>query len=168
MAHADNLLSLANGILPKAAGRPNQAQIRRSVSTSYYAVFHRLIERAVDQIAGVTAKVALRSLISRSFEHGAMKRASQGIASGNPPPILRNLIAPPIPADLQALAKAFVELQQRRHAADYDLAVRFSKPEAVWCHLLAVHAFKLLDGPLSPEMKHFLILLPMWSQLERR
>jgi len=35
-----------------------------------------------------------------------------------------------LPQDLQTVAEAFVTLQQARHEADYDLARRFTRPEA--------------------------------------
>lgn len=36
-----------------------------------------------------------------------------------------------LPPDLSIVARAFVELQQARHEADYDLARRFTRSEAL-------------------------------------
>ncbi len=137
------------------------------MSTAYYALFHKVIERSADQIVGVTAGVPLRSLISRAFGHGTMRELAEKLGRNQAPKALQTLI-PAVPADLGTVANAFVELQAERHRADYDLSRPFRKAEVVRLLRLAEHAIGVLDGQLSTELKHFLIVLPMWPQLKSR
>jgi hypothetical protein len=148
-------------------GPPDQGKLRRAVSTAYYALFHKIIERSADQIVGVTAAVPLRSLISRAFGHGTMKELAERLGRNQAPKNLQALIQT-VPRDLADVANAFVELQAERHRADYDLARPFRKAEVVQLLQLAEHAIGILDGQLSTELRHFLIVLPMWSQLKSR
>jgi hypothetical protein len=43
------------------------------------------------------------------------------------PKAYAHLLVPPLEAELQSVAAAFVELQQLRHAADYDLSQTFDR-----------------------------------------
>jgi hypothetical protein len=55
------------------------------------------------------------------------------------------------PPDLEVVAEAFVQMQQARHEADYDLVRRFTKTEAqdlVQLADAAIHAFgRVSDDP---------------------
>ena len=50
MSLADDLLSQANRLAAASTGRPRQADLRRAVSASYYALFHLLIGDAVQRL----------------------------------------------------------------------------------------------------------------------
>jgi uncharacterized protein (UPF0332 family) len=41
----DELLDTARFLLRRNQNRPTQADLRRSISTAYYALFHRLIDK---------------------------------------------------------------------------------------------------------------------------
>ncbi len=90
--------------------RKTEATLRRAVSTSYYALFHLLIESACNKWPQPQ-----RSKIARQFEHRRMKEVSENVAKRCAPG-----------TDLFVVAKAFTRLQEIRHAADYDLSVTFS------------------------------------------
>lgn len=167
MALVDSLLAIAKDLVPEGRGLPDQGKLRRAISTAYYALFHRIIERSVDEIVGVTAPAALRSLASRAFGHGAMKDLAERIAQNRPPKSLHTLIET-VPRDLMLVADAFVKLQRERHRADYDLAHPFRKAEVLQYLQLVETAIGMLAERPSPEMKHFLILLPLWQQLKSR
>ncbi len=109
--------------------RPKQASLRRSVSASYYALFHLLTSEASGLYA-IQSELAAR--INRTHNHGEMKKASSMIASGKLPKSLQ----PPsssymTPPDLKFVANAFVRLQQVRHEADYDLTRMFRREETL-------------------------------------
>ena len=109
--------------------RPKQASLRRAVSTAYYALFHRLtFDAARFLIPG--RQGALRAKVRRAFVHGDMKTVARAYAAGSPPQPWSGLAAPPSP-ELRRVAKLFVELQQKRHEADYDTEAAFSKSEVV-------------------------------------
>ena len=112
MALPDDLLVQALHLAKLDRKRPKQANLRRAVSSAYYALFHLLVSEGVSYW-----KIERqRSAFARSFEHRKMK----GVCKSKYPN-----------ADLQAVADAFVELQQARHFADYDYAKAFTRVEAL-------------------------------------
>ena len=130
MSLHQQLLDQARFLLRRETRRPLQASLRRAVSAGYYAVFHFLIDRATCQIFGSTPnRRKLRDIISRAFDHAAMRDASRSFAGGQLPDWLR--WKTPIPADLKLIAKNFNELQEQRHRADYDRADSFVRAEVV-------------------------------------
>jgi len=132
--YPNELLAQADKLLRPAKGKPTQADLRRAVSSAYYALFHFLIEEATLSIVGTArAKEPLRQLVGRGFNHTAMREASAEVFKGTP----RDLLKPFWPrysvstnATLQSLARLFVILQQQRHRADYDLSQPFALKEA--------------------------------------
>ena len=113
MAYHDDLLDQAQHLARRDTNRPKQANLRRAVSTAYYALFHLLVSEAV----GYWRVERHRELLARSFEHGKMKNACKGCKIQN--------------AEIEAIAEAFVGLQQARHTADYDNWKVWTKFEAM-------------------------------------
>lgn len=113
MAYQDELLAQALALIQAAP--PNQASLRRSVSTAYYAVFHLLIAEATAN----WSQAELRAVLGRAFDHGPMKQASNRVASVQQSPYVGE--DPEIVAGLRLVAKTFWQLQENRHFADYDL-----------------------------------------------
>jgi hypothetical protein len=109
--------------------RPKQANLRRAVSTAYYAIFHLLVEEGTAEIAGRNASRAEgRQLVRRKFEHSTMYRVSQATAEG------RDWVrasTPSLPLGLQLVAETFVALQEDRHQADYDSSDAFTRARAL-------------------------------------
>ena len=103
---------LASGGSGSGRGRPPQAELRRAVSTAYYAMFHALATCCADMLVGASranrSQQAWRQTY-RSLEHGHAKNqcANQGMMGRFPQPI-------------QDFARLFVHMQRRRHIADYD------------------------------------------------
>ncbi len=107
---------------------PTQANIRRAVSSAYYGLFHLLIRDAVLN----WRQPDLHDRLARAFDHRRMKEASSTL--------LRELGSPqrtavpesdhPHRASLSRVARAFVELQDARHKADYDVGEEFEPAEA--------------------------------------
>jgi hypothetical protein len=92
------------------------------VSTAYYALFHLLIDEAV----GHWGIARQRSILARTFDHGKMKSICENhvrifFSSGSPAEGLQ----------LKNVALTFIEAQQERHAADYDNAIVWSRPDAI-------------------------------------
>lgn len=112
MALPDDLLEQALHLAKRDRKRPKQASLRRAVSTAYYALFHLLVSDGVSYWKIERQRPAF----ARSFEHRKMK----GVCK-----------AKYVNPDLQAIADAFVELQQARHFADYDYAKVFTRVEAL-------------------------------------
>ncbi|WP_428395278.1 hypothetical protein [Lichenicoccus sp.] len=85
--------------------------MRRSISTTYYALFHSILERVTDRLVGK----ALRGTpdyrdIYRSFGHNEVKTVCKALTrqdsnAGD---------------DLRSIAQAFVQGLEERETADYD------------------------------------------------
>lgn len=132
MALHDDLLVQAEHLATKEPRRPKQASLRRAVSAAYYALFHLLVDDTVRFIVA-GGREPLRRQLARSFEHGLMKEAARAfaMATKNPPKNAWRLLlaTPPSPA-LCDVADTFVDVQQERHAADYDLGRVFVRSAA--------------------------------------
>jgi uncharacterized protein (UPF0332 family) len=109
MGYPHDLLHAAWVISNSAA--EDEAIFRRAVSTAYYALFHLLIEDACVNWANADQ----RRKLGRQFDHRRMKEASAFTAKRSP-----------AGSDLFVVSSTFAHLQERRHEADYDLAVTFS------------------------------------------
>lgn len=137
----DDLLSLADRLAKASPKRPRQADLRRSISTAYYALFHALAKSGAELLVGKTK--AFRSekawqQMYRALDHGRAKSASEAA---------RNL---GFPQGLKDCADSFVELQKARHDADYDPLHRPTRPEALQAVVRARDAIsKLRTAPLK-------------------
>jgi hypothetical protein len=137
MAIAEDLLTLASRLASPAQGEPEQASFRRPISTAYYALFHLLVQDAVQNWAGSsTARFGLE----RKFEHKTMKEVSNSVLRSS----WRGWSTPPqgVPVELQIVAKTFVNLQDARQQADYDNA-------KIWVSIEARN--KVADAQLAFE-----------------
>jgi len=108
---------LAGRLANPAPTEPQQAFFRRSISTAYYALFHLLVQEAVQCWTGsATARFSLE----RRFEHKTMKDVSNAVLRSS----WRgwSVPSPVVPRELEAVAKVFVKLQEARQQADYDNA----------------------------------------------
>ena len=122
MSFPRDLLDQAWHLSRKEPRRPRQASLRRAVSAAYYAVFHLVVEEGSRTLATGTAFPAARYLLARAFKHSEMNSASKAFANGNLPKQIQAAVGPVIvPPELSSFAEAFVELQQARHEADYNL-----------------------------------------------
>jgi hypothetical protein len=109
MAYHDDLLQLASDLIDK--DRATQAELRRAVSTAYYALFHLLISETTLN----WNRESSRNALGRMFDHGMMKRVSDRVAKKTP---YAGQDADGI-SGLRLVAKLFVELQDLRRTADY-------------------------------------------------
>lgn len=147
MSLPDDLLDLAYDLQRKEL-EPNQAVLRRAVSTGYYALFHFLIEDTVNN----WALQRHRSVLARTFEHGKMKTACVGL--------LQRIKSGDMPSELLIVARAFIDLQEQRHRADYDNSKQWSSSGVLEVLAEATEAFQawtaIRDGEAAQD---FLLLL---------
>lgn len=117
------------------------------MSTSYYALFHLLVADAVGLMLPGAVRAGLRNCLSRAFDHSTMYKAARQFASGGVSPALAlglNGQSPQI--QLARVAAAFMDLQQHRHGADYDMSRVFNRPEVLSITLATESAFADWDG----------------------
>jgi len=132
MSFPQDLLEQANHLANREKKRPKQASLRRSISTSYYALFHLLTTDAT-AIVGADMTLAARQVMVRWFKHGDMKRVCNFFSTAkahtnkDAPRQLASMLGPSVSADLQSVASAFIKLQEARHEADYNLAKTWNR-----------------------------------------
>jgi len=123
MAYHDDLLSQAIHLVHTAPS--TQANLRRAVSTAYYAVFHLLIAEATSN----WNNVQLRAALGRAFDHSTMKTASNRLSNTQEFPFTGE--DPLVVASLRFVALTFTQLQQDRHFADYNLTKDLGSTDAL-------------------------------------
>jgi hypothetical protein len=128
MAFHDDLLELAEDIANLHPETLHQASLRRAVSTAYYALFHLLISEATAN----WARPELRAILGRCFDHGPMKSASETKVSQINALFKNNSLEgaeKSLSNHLRTVANAFIQAQQRRNDADYNLAKEWTPVE---------------------------------------
>lgn len=117
-----DLLATCDHLLGGARrGRRRQSDLKRAVSTAYYALFHAMCRNAADQLIGATrSSRPQRAWVQtyRAVEHGMAKAQCQ------------RRVMEEFPKEIQDFAALFVELQGARHRADYDPTSSFTASEA--------------------------------------
>jgi hypothetical protein len=135
--------------------------IRRSISAAYYAIFHATITAAVDQFVGVTNRDRSRyGLVYRSVSHAWLRDLCKEVQK----PTLTNKFKPYAPSNgfgsnITASAAAIVELQEKRHSADYDVMIRMNKSDAVLAINTAEAALRRFSKASKQRRLAFLSLL---------
>lgn len=122
MSYAKELLDLAGKLASPQGEEPNQAQLRRSVSTTYYALFHLLISEATMNYA----HEVLRPDFGRAFEHGRMKNAAVQRRAA-----VQNRIDDDLARWLYFVTDTFIEAQAKRMVADYHTGREWRVAEAL-------------------------------------
>jgi len=125
---AEKFLELAESLIRLERNRPRQATLRRAISTAYYAVFHLLV---TDYTALFSSDPNVQSMLGRTIKHNDIDASARDF----------NRVSFKLPSSLDnsgitnsneliAVANAFIELQEHRHDADYDLALSYTRDEA--------------------------------------
>lgn len=123
----DHLLDQAERLTtPQVSGPPRQADLRRAISTAYYAVFHAVATEAADQFVATTQRHTPRyQQVYRSIEHKRLRSVCEDLVKSSPPSrYSKYLPTAGVGSDLVAVATAIGELQDKRNLADYDSLFR--------------------------------------------
>lgn len=163
MSLPDELFDTARYLLRRNQNRPTQADLRRSVSTAYYALFHRLIDDAVSRLA---EKIDQRNVIARAFEHAEMKETCRRVLQ--PPKDAPLFAGVDVPDELREVANLFVKFQADRHDADYNRGKVFDRAEV---RQLLEDLELALEGweriRTTPAAQSFLLLLLLGRRVNR-
>jgi hypothetical protein len=121
MVFCDDLIAQAMLLRDHARpDEPNQADLRRAFSSAYYAVFHLLSL----EVANNWKHERQRHRFARLLDHGRMKQACVKVRSTPKP---KDPAAQDTWLRLTLLAEHFSNLQQSRHAADYNHSRAWSR-----------------------------------------
>ena len=119
-----DLLTLAVELASDSSrGRPGQVELRRAVSSVYYALFHALANSCADLLVGRRSPAQTNQAwrqTYRALDHGEVRRKC---TRGPGKPILDN----DFPRGIRDFARQFVKMQENRHKADYDPFAAFTR-----------------------------------------
>ena len=114
---------LASGGVRGRIGRPVQAELRRAVSATYYALFHALSRCCANMLVGATpasrSQQAWRQ-VYRALEHGHAKNQCSNW----------NILSR-FPYQIQEFGRLFVAMQRQRQDADYDPYGQFFRSDVL-------------------------------------
>jgi hypothetical protein len=177
------LLLAADRLLARRAGQGGKlpaARIRRSISTSYYAAFHFLVEEAGILLIGSHNDLRRRRrTFARTFTHKGMTTALNKVRGRNVDPSAADLLRPrgvaagavAAPHFARNLAAAFSDAQAKRAGADYDLNAVSSELDG---RLIAsrvedaIAAWRAARAPADRDFKQALCLLMLLKGQLRR
>ena len=122
----DSLLETANSLLKICdnAGRPRETDLRRAVSTAYYAMFHILCDNIANMLVGGTGTDRSDKAwkqVYRALNHADAKRKCKRIYQPNK--------TYGFPDELKVFAAQFHDMQEARHNADYNPDCRLQKQD---------------------------------------
>lgn len=158
----DHLLDQADRlVMPPTAGAPRQTDLRRAISTAYYALFHTILISAADEFAGQANRQTSRyEIIYRGINHKKIRDLSDDIIKQNlPTKYVKYEPQGGFGVDLIATATAFVELQEKRHLADYDPLFGVKIVDAALAVASARAAVAHFRNAPRPRRKAFLTLV---------
>lgn len=110
-------------LLVSGKGKPTQVNLRRAVSSTYYALFHCLARDSADLLVGGSGADRSKpawAQVYRAVNHGQAKDACRN-----------GQMIQKFPKKVEDFANLFVTMQKKRHSADYDPFERFTKSEVV-------------------------------------
>lgn len=158
----DHLIEQAERLIaPPPAGPPRQVDVRRAISAAYYAVFHYVLTAVADEFVGKTKRATKRyALVYRSVDHRGLKSlCNEAKQQQLSPKYQRYVPSKGLGPNIQAFASALVELQEKRHAADYDPSIRVKTSDAQVAVATARSAMRRFAKASSSRRKAFLGLL---------
>jgi hypothetical protein len=143
------------------AGRPRQADLRRAISSAYYGVFHTILIAAADETVGAAHRSTPNyALAYRSIDHRSLRALCVEIQKSSLPTKYRRY--EPVGGFsrfMRIVAVSVVELQDARHAADYDPLVFLKRSEASLAVRTARRAARRFSNAGARSRKAFLTLL---------
>lgn len=138
------LLRLAHLLAAETDGDPRWMARNRAVSTAYYAVFHSLAELCGRELVGAWRPWPAFRHVYRSLEHGQARRVLDAVRrDGHSSEAIKTV------------GDIFTELQEKRHAADYDPGYRITSADVATLLADAGRAVRSLAEIPSGERKLF-------------
>ncbi|MGQ0566574.1 MAG: hypothetical protein ACT4OK_16085 [Gemmobacter sp.] len=146
-----DLLDQALHLTRRARGKPKRADLCRAQSAAYYALFHRLCILCAGSLLGLTPAARQQPkwvALYRSLRHENARKCCQNSDA------IRA-----INVELAGSARAFLELQDKRHRADYDPSYRPRKSIVLNDIEQATSAISQIDSLPEAKRREFALLL---------
>jgi hypothetical protein len=130
-----HLLDLAKRLVGFSPGAV-ETDLRRGISTAYYALFHLLVKEAMTNFV---SDPSFRTKVGRAFQHGSMKSVCEKYNPQKPDPKSGQYVTQEghgfpsqvIASDVRIIAATFIALHEAREKADYDDGATVQHTEAL-------------------------------------
>jgi hypothetical protein len=158
----DHLIEQAEKLIaPPPKGPPRQADLRRAISATYYAVFHMVLSSLADDFVGTGHRQTARyGLVYRSVQHGWLTDLCDELSKNTPRAKFRQYLpSGGFDPDFKAFASSMNELKHRRHAADYDPLARFKTADSRLVIGMGKAAMRRYRNVPMEQRKAFLTML---------
>ncbi len=152
-----DLIASARRLLGRGQkSNPRQSDLKRAMSTAYYAMFHALCRNCADSLIGKTRDSRSQPAwvqAYRAVNHGFAKNKckEQGVMER-------------FPRDIQDFSNQFVILQAKRHDADYDPSSTFTRHDVLTSIDAAAIAIKKLQASNVKDRRAFAV----WTVMNKR
>ncbi len=137
------------------------------MSTAYYALFHLLLHDAA-KLAAPSQPPNLKLLVRRAFNHGEMRDACKTFVRRGFSPAMASILNLPLDPRLVQVLEAFALLQEKRHAADYDLLQKWTRLDALnqvrTTRLAFANWLTVRNTPNASVVMTALLLQKRWSR----
>jgi hypothetical protein len=160
--NVDHLLDQAERLItPTGRGAPRQVDLRRAISSAYYALFHEVCVGAADQLVGrAKQSQPFYALVYRSIDHRALRQLCEDLAKPTLPPKYARYVPSGFPL---LLGIGFFRLpwwicKRDGIRADYDPSIRLSVLDARMAIRTARRAL-ILFRMVRRDRRIFLMLL---------
>ncbi len=131
-------------------GRLSSARVRRSISTTYYALFHFIVDEVGRLLIGTTNDTRTRRrILARTITHSGITTALDKIRGQNADLSIEDFVRmgngignvqPPEFA--KEFARVFSDAKSKRHDADYNLNENLGEKDAQLLHNRAKRVIK--------------------------
>lgn len=136
--------------------RPREADLRRAVSTMYYALFHALCQNCADAFVGTRSADRSQRAWRQVYRSVMHKTAKNRLSDQN--------VMKEFPKDIEDFGNTFVNAQFKRTLADYDPWFRTVRSEVLTDIATAEIAIrKLKQSPIKDRRA-----LAVWVMLTNR
>jgi hypothetical protein len=144
-----------------AGSPPSDAQLRRAVSSAYYALFHRVVRAGAQRFMGPGTEARPGyNLIYRGFTHSRLKDVCKRLdITPLAPRMQEQLGRQSVGQDMRDFASGFVALQELRELADYDSQAAFQQSDAIGSVEAADFALRAFDRTAPEEQADVLALM---------
>lgn len=173
----DELLAAARVLIHRPKGRRGRlpsARVRRSISTTYYALFHFLLDEVGKRVVGVENAMrfrrrALARLISHTGARSALNKLRGSHADESIADFLRSGTASgplAVPQFVRDMAQAFIDAHTKREDADYNLNKALSETDAILLHdrvKLAIRTWRGARTDSDRDLKNAVCLLILFK-----
>ncbi len=118
-----DFIATAKDLVSNTRGRPRETNLRRAVSTTYYALFHTIATCCANTLVGGPNSKRSENAwaqVYRALDHRQAKNRCRNQETMGK-----------FPNEIQDFADRFVDMQFKRHEADYNPEAQFNKDEVV-------------------------------------